>query len=123
MLYKYMKVALERIMKAPQANQYSPQMSRSWELPDGTLVVADTFDKTEMDNNETVNSPSFLDFFRSKQKPPVMGQMSPSTALTAAEFSQRFLTKFNQLANVKDEHPAETGAPMGATGDAEKPAE
>ena len=115
MFFEYLKNAIERIKAAPQSKIYSPQFCRSWELPDGQLVVADTYDLTEMDKKEVTSSPSFLDFFRAHQKPPVVGSLNPNNALTAAQFSQVFLAKFNSLNNIKDEHPAENGNPVGAT--------
>lgn len=114
MLLEYLTKAIERVKNSFQSKIYSPQYCRSWELPDGQLVIADTYDETEMDKTEYVKNPSFLDFFRAKQKPPVIGSLQPSCALTSSQFAQQFLDKFNQLAALKDEHPAENGNPVGS---------
>lgn len=122
-MHKYMKKSVKRVKSLPQASHYSPMLHRSWELPDGTLVTADTYDKTELDENDEVSSPSFRDYYQSKQKPPTMGAMSPNTGLTASVFAQQFLSKFHRLSTLQDEHPTEASPAMGAAGDAEKPAD
>lgn len=125
MFLDYLKKAVERVLNAPQSKIYSPQPCRSWELPDGQFVVADTYDETEMDKKDYTKNPSFLDYFRAKQKPPVIGALSSNTALTSSQFAQQFIEKFNQLAVYSDEHRTENGAPMGAQADVsvDQPAE
>lgn len=111
MLLEYLKRCAERIKQNPEPKQ--PAFCRSWMLPDGTLVTADSYEDTEMDSSNPCNQPDFIDYYNSGQKPPVVGSLQSTTQMTAAQFSEAFIRKFNSLKTLKDDNPAKKGDSLG----------
>lgn len=92
MIYKYLKNAVKRALDAYIPKHPNPQ--RYWELPDGSIVVADSYDDVELDKEGNFRpAPSITDTIKAGNETKLGGLVNP-TIFTAAEFSQKFLRQF-----------------------------
>lgn len=104
MIYKYLIQTRERIknMFIPK----HPLTTRAYELPDGTLVEAGTYEDHKCDEVPAMVAVSVTDFIKSGQTPPKCGGISSTTILPQAVFAQQFVKAFNAAAT-----PASAPAP------------
>lgn len=82
-------------MKKAQEPEH-PHYSRSYELPDGTLVTADSFDTQECDHYVEIEAPSISDMVAVGEKPARIRSGSVNR-LSEVEFAQMFLREFERL--------------------------
>lgn len=125
MVFRYLKDTLKR-MKNTFIPKH-PHYSRSWMLPDGTIVVADSYDDTQFDIDDcqrvqgNADAPTVTDlvnsgelFKRSK------GGLADVNMLTAAEFSERFLNAY-EAAGLRPDIEPESETPVAETPIVETP--
>lgn len=108
------KKNLDVVSSKKLTNPKHPDYVRSFMLPDGTLVVAETYNDTEFDEFESVEATTVSDWIRTGQMPPTMGSLKPNSIITQAQFCEQFVTAFN-AAGLRDAASAEAAAPVVST--------
>lgn len=87
-----------------------PHYYRSWQLPDGSIVYADSYDDTVFDKDERMSvttnhdAPTITDYVKSGELSELATiNGSPEvTMLSAAEFAAKFVDIFNAAGFVPD---------------------